>query len=153
MKKKHEIQTNFPRIESVEGLQRETGLLRAEVELDIEDEDCSFEMKIQKSKLRKLFNLKDEVNRYFSELPVFGFNISRYDLNLIKDYLLKILLLERNCSPSVIRKRNQFIGMNFLGLQFLDILIFLGGSVSLDNFLKAYGMEEQKNLFYLSKVQ
>ena len=143
----HEIQSNFPGIESVEGSQRETGLFSAEAELDIEDEDSSYEMKVQKSKLRKLLNLKDQVNRYCNELPVFGFNSSRYDLNLIKDYLLKILLLERNCSPSVIRKSNQFIGMNFLGLQFLNILNFLGGSVSLDNFLKAYGMEEQKGYF------
>ena len=142
-----EIQTNFPGIESVEGSKRETGLFSAEAELVIEDKDSSYEMKVQKSKLRKLLNLKDEVNRYCKELAVFGFNSSRHDLNLIKDYLLKILLLERNCTPSVIRKSNQFIEMIFLGLQFLEILNFIAGSVNLDNFLEAYGMEEQKRYF------
>ena len=42
---------------------------------------------------------------------------------------------------------NKYIGMNFLGLQFLDILNFLGGATTLDNFLKAYGASEEKGFF------
>ena len=34
-----------------------------------------------------------------------------------------------------------------MGLQFLDILIFLGGGTSLDKFLKAYGTSEQEAVF------
>ena len=34
-----------------------------------------------------------------------------------------------------------------MGLQFLDILNFLGGATSLDKFLKAYGTSEQKGFF------
>ena len=37
--------------------------------------------------------------------------------------------------------------MNFLGLQFLDILNFLGGATTLDNFLNAYGASEEKGFF------
>ena len=37
--------------------------------------------------------------------------------------------------------------MNFLDLQFLDILNFLGGATTLDNFLKAYGAKEEKGFF------
>ena len=37
--------------------------------------------------------------------------------------------------------------MRFLGLQFLDILNFLGGARTLDNFLKAYGASEVKGFF------
>ena len=37
--------------------------------------------------------------------------------------------------------------MKFLGLQFLDILNFLGGVTTLDNFLKAYGASEEKGFF------
>ena len=42
---------------------------------------------------------------------------------------------------------NKYIGMNFLGLQSLDILNFLGGATTLDNFLKAYGASEEKGFF------
>ena len=122
--------------------------LEAEANLEIsEDDEIDYDVKIRNSELRKLSQIKEEVSKYCDDLPVFGFNSSRYDLNLIKEFLLKILLNERNCSPAVIRRSNSFIGMNFLGLQFLDILNFLGGSVSLDKFLKAYGMEEQKGFF------
>ena len=69
------------------------------------------------------------------------------DLNLIKEYLLLHLLKERNVVPKVIRTGNKYIGMNFLGLQFLNILNFLGGATSLDNFLKAYGASEEKGFF------
>ena len=37
--------------------------------------------------------------------------------------------------------------MNFMGLQFLDILNFFGAATLLDNFLKAYGTSEQKGFF------
>ena len=37
--------------------------------------------------------------------------------------------------------------MNFMGLQFLDILNFLGGATSLAKVLKAYGTSEQKGFF------
>ena len=37
--------------------------------------------------------------------------------------------------------------MNFLGLQFLDILNFLGGATILDNFIKTYGAIEEKCFF------
>ena len=102
---------------------------------------------IGKLTLKSLYQLRDDLNKYCVTLPIFGFNSSRYDLNLIKEYLLEILLYEKKCSPSVIRKANQFLGMSFSGLQFLDILSFLGGATSLDKFLKAYGSEEQKGFF------
>ena len=54
---------------------------------------------------------------------------------------------ERNVVPKVIRTGNEFIGMNFLGLQFMDTLNFLRGATSLDNFLKAYGASEEKGFF------
>ena len=84
--------------------------------------------------------------RYCDNLPVFGFNSSRYDLNLIKEYLLEILR-DFHCSPSVIKSCNKYIAMNFMGLEFLYILNFLGGATSLDKLLKAYGTSEQKGLF------
>ena len=114
---------------------------------DDEVEDEASNMKLLRN-LKKLYvGVKIELERYCDKLPVFGFNSSRYDLNLIKQYLLEFLLRDFHCSPSVIKSCNEYIAMNFMGLQFLDILNFLGGATSLDKFLKAYGTSEQKGFF------
>ena len=112
-----------------------------------EEEDKDLEIRRLRCELKMLSNLRQDFESYYSTLPVFGFNSSRYDLSLIKEYLLHHLLIERNVVPKVIRTGNKYIGMNFLGLQFLDILNFLGGATTLDNFLKAYGASEEKGFF------
>ena len=94
-----------------------------------------------------LSKLRQDFENYYSTIPVFGFNSSRYDLNLTKEYLLNHLLIEKKRCSQVIRLGNKYIGMNFLGLQFLDILNFLGGATTLDNLLKAYGASEEKGFF------
>ena len=51
---------------------------------------------IGKLTLKSLYQLRDDLNKYSVTLPIFGFNSSRYDLNLIKEYLLEILLYEKS---------------------------------------------------------
>ena len=70
-------------------------------------------------------------------LPIFGFNSANYDLNLIKSYLLPILVNEHNIEPTAIKKANQFISFRFNDIQPLDIMNFFGGATSLDSFLSA----------------
>ena len=77
-------------------------------------------------------------------MPVFGFNIAKYDLNLIKSYLLPILVTERDIEPTVIKKANLFISFKFGDIQLLDIMNFLGGATSLDSFLKAHKTSQTK---------
>ena len=60
-----------------------------------------------KNKKNQIFGIQDSLERYCNGLPVFGFNSAKYDLNLIKPYLLLILVNERDIEP--IRKANQFI--------------------------------------------
>ena len=98
-------------------------------------------LQIQKS---QLFDLQESLERYCNVLPVFGFNSAKYDLNLIKTYLLPILINERDIEPTVIKKANQFISFKFGDIQLLDIMNFLGGATSLDSFLKAYKTSETK---------
>ena len=112
-----------------------------------EEEDEELEIRRLRCELKMLSNVRQDFENYYSTIPVFGFNSSRYDLNLIKEYLLHHLLIEKNVVPKVIRTGNKYIGMNFLGLQFLDIVNFLGGATTLDNFLKAYGASEEKGFF------
>ena len=80
-----------------------------------------------------------------------GFNSANYDLNLIKSYLLPILVNERDIEPTVIKKATQFISLKFDDIQLLDIENFLGGATNLDSFLKAYKTSEKK-IFPLRRV-
>ena len=75
---------------------------------------------------------------------MFCFNSAKYDLNLIKSYLLPILINERDIEPTVIKKANQFISFEFGDNQLLDRMNFLGGATSLGSFLKAYKTSETK---------
>ena len=99
------------------------------------------------TKKNQLIDLQKSLERYCNVLPVFGFNSAKYDLNLIKSYLLPILIHERDIEPTVIRKANQFISFKFCDIQLLDIMNFLGGATSLDSFLKAYKTSEIKKIF------
>ena len=59
-------------------------------------------------------------------LPVFGFNSQRYDLNLIKSYLIPYLINDKEAEPMVIKKANDFISFKFGDIQLLDIMKSLG---------------------------
>ena len=109
---------------------------------DNEEKDVSTQfLQMQKN---QLIELLENVERYCNVLPVFGFNSAKYHMNLIKSYLLPILINERNLEPIVNKKANQFVSFNFGDVQLLDIMNFLGGATSLDSFLKAYKTAETK---------
>ena len=78
---------------------------------------------------------------------MFEFNSAKHDINLIKAYLLTILINGRILEPAVIKKANQFVSLKFTDLQLLDIMNFLGGATSGDSFLKAYKTSKRKGLF------
>ena len=92
----------------------------------------------------QIIGLQEHFERYCNTLPVSYFNSAKYDINLIKSYLLPILVNERQIEPAVIKKANQFVSFKFGDVQLLDIMNFLGGAISLDSFLKAYKTEETK---------
>ena len=113
---------------------------------DCDNETCTSTQFLQIQK-KQLIDLQEHLERYCNVLPVFGFNSAKYDLNLIKFYLLPILVNECNIEPTVIKKANQFISFKFGDIQLLDIMTFLGGATSLDSFLKAYKTSETKGFF------
>ena len=65
------------------------------------------------------------LKRCCNVLPVFGFISAKYDLNLIKSYLIPILVRERDIEPTTIKKANTFISFQFSVIQLLDIMFFL----------------------------
>ena len=67
---------------------------------DNEEKDASTQfLQMQKN---QLIELREHLERYCNVLPVFGFNSAKYDINLIKSFLLPILINERNMEPTVI---------------------------------------------------
>ena len=70
---------------------------------DCDNETCTSTQFLQIQK-KQLFDLQEHLERYCNVLPSFGFNSAKYDLNLIKSYLLPILVNERNIEPTVIKK-------------------------------------------------
>ena len=112
---------------------------------DNENKDASLQFLLVQKK--QLIDLQGHLERYCNALPVFGFNGAKYDINLIKIYLLTILINETNMEPTVIKKANQLVFFKFSDVQFLDFLNILGGATSLDSFLKDYKTSKTKNFF------
>ena len=78
----------------------------------------------------QLIDLQDNFERYCNVLPVFEFNSAKYDINLIKSYLLPVIVNERCIEPTVIEKANQFVFFKFGDIRLLDIMIFLCSATS-----------------------
>ena len=112
---------------------------------DTAEEELSTQfLQMQKN---QLIDLQEHFERYCNTLPIFGFNSAKYDVILIKSYLLPIIVNERQIKPAVIKKPKQFVSFKFGDVQLLDTMNFLGGATSLDSFLKAYKTEETNDFF------
>ena len=76
-------------------------------------------------KKSQFFEFQKSLERYCNVLPVFGFNVAEYDLNLIKPYFLPILVSEQDIEPTVIKKANQLFSFKIGDNRPLEIMIFL----------------------------
>ena len=74
----------------------------------------------------QLIELQEHLERYCNVIPVFGFKSAKYDINLIKSYMLHILINGRNMEPTVIKGTNQFVSFKFGDVQLVDSKNFLG---------------------------
>ena len=88
--------------------------------------------------------LTTEFHLYLQELPVLGFNLSNYDLALIKPALIRCLMGK---IKFVLKKENSFLCLKTKKLRFLDIRNFLAPCFSYRKFLIAYGAEDRKFFF------
>ena len=159
-KNKTEMRTNFSSIEAIirarvnairEDLnkRKDRNASTSECEDEGTEEDDEADMSTQFLQMQKnqLLDLQQHFERYVNTLPVLRFNSGKYDLNLIKSYLLPYFIHERDVQPTVIKKANHFVFLKFGDVKFLDILNFLGGATSLDSFLKTYKTNETKGFF------
>ena len=70
----------------------------------VEEEEKDLSTQFLQMQKNQLIDLQEHFERYCNVLPVFGFNSAKYDINLIKSYLLPILVNERDIEPTVIKK-------------------------------------------------
>ena len=120
---------------------------REQADLEYYDNEICASTQFLQIEKNQLIDLQESLQRYCNVLPVFGFNSAKYDLNLIKSFLLPILVNERDIEPIVFMKSNQFISFKLGDIHLLDIMNFLGGETSLNSFLKAYKTSETKGFF------
>ena len=85
------------------------------------------------------------LDRYISQLPVIGYNSSKYDINLIKPFFIKTFIIDNNAF--VIKKGNSFTAISTSKYLFLDMIHFLAPGFSYANYLKAYNIKERKGIF------
>ena len=66
----------------------------------------------------QLIEIHDHLERYCEVLPVFGFNIAKYDINLIKSFLLPILINEGIWSLLWFKKPSNLCLLSFVMFSF-----------------------------------
>ena len=70
----------------------------------VEEEEKDLSTQILQMQKNQLIDLHEHFERYCNVLTVFGFNSAKYDINLIKSYLLPIVVYEEDIEPTVIKK-------------------------------------------------
>ena len=97
-------------------------------------------------KKHPLEKLREDLEAYLKELPVVGFNSGKYDINVIKPYLMKSLqaLPEEEQMSFVVKKNNNFMAIKTAKWKFVDILNYLAPGFSYSKFLKAFGCSVTK---------
>ena len=65
----------------------------------------------------QLIDLQEHFERCCYTLPVFVFNSAKYDIKLIKSYLMLILVNKQHIEPALIKKANQFVSLKFGDVQ------------------------------------
>ena len=75
---------------------------------DCDDRTCTSTQFLQIWK-KQLIDVKEDLERYCNVLPAFCFNSAKYDLNLIKSYLLPFLVNERNNEPTYCYQKSKSV--------------------------------------------
>ena len=82
---------------------------------------------------------------WVNQVPVFGFNSGRYDINMIKEYFVRDLAIISDVN--VAKKENSYMFLSTPNFKFLDIKNYLAPGLSYGAWCRAYGCELQKLAF------
>ena len=94
--------------------------------------------------------LERQLQARLHQLPVLGFNSSKYDLNTIKRFFVSLLIRNSDAEQAscfVIKRQISFMCLSTNKLKFLDMANYLAPGISYDKYLKAYGCDLQKGHF------
>ena len=92
---------------------RKEPVLEFEDECIEKDEEQDVSPQFLQTQKNQLIDLQDHLERYCNVFLVFGFNSAKYDISLIKSYLLLLFVNEQGFEPVVIRKAKQFVSFKF----------------------------------------
>ena len=94
--------------------------------------------------------LERQLQAWLHQLPVIGFNSSKYDLNAIKRFFVPLLIRNSDVEQAscfVIKRQNTFMCLSTAKLKFVDICNYLAPGFSYAKYLTAYGCAQQKGHF------
>ncbi len=95
---------------------------------------------------KKANQIMSDLRHHISELPVVGFNSGKYDLNVLKNVLIPLLVQTQGVKFCV-KRHHAYLALKSGTLKFLDISNFLAAGTSYTQFLKAYNCEVEKGFF------
>jgi G:T-mismatch repair DNA endonuclease (very short patch repair protein) len=97
--------------------------------------------------------LIEKLDAYLKELPTLSFNGGKYDLNLIKPYLIHYFIEAAEQSGKgkpfkfVVKKNNDFMCIATEKLKLLDVLNYLAPGNSYKKYIASYKIKETKGVF------
>lgn len=102
------------------------------------------------NKLNRLKRVLLRLENWLGQLPVIGFNSSKYDINLILPYLVNNFkqdeVVNGKCLK-ILKRGNVFIAMSNKRLIFIDVLNYLDPGCSYREYIESYDCELQKGYF------
>ena len=91
-----------------------------------------------------VLQVHDKFSKYCSRLPVLGFNSSRYDINLIKTVLTRLIQIDNDDTVFTVKRANSYCVISSNQFKFLDITHYLAPGYSYSDFLKSFNVPESK---------
>lgn len=139
-----ELDLDCDREEEHDGEEEYPGL--ADDESDAERERGDVSPVPQQQNQMKNNKLQASLKDHLAELTVVGFNSGKYDLNVLKDLLIPLLVQKKGVKLAI--KRHQaYLALKTGSLTFIDISNFLAPRCSYAEFLEAYNCEKAKGYF------
>ena len=129
-----------------------------EVEEEEDDEAESTESRQVNKGVRldksPLVQLREDVGKWLEQLPILAFNGCRYDLNVVKEFLLpRLVRLHDAENVSILKRSNSYMCISTPKLRFLDITNYVGPSMNLEKMLISFKAPATKGHFPYEAVK
>ena len=85
----------------------------------------------------------EKYEEWCNQVPVFGFNSGKYDINLIKRHFIKHMT-DKTKDIFIAKKQNRYMFLSTPYFKFLNIMSYLAPGISFDGWCKANNCEAKK---------